>query len=224
MLKTASLAAIALACMIVSADARQRQKPTGLHPQCNITMPCTPSMSLQAVTEGQRVARGRHIAREMGFGGAIERRAVRAPKGRKSAFEEINLPANNISHLRTKTASKEINPSYGAPAPSLDYSIGRPARYIAGRLVCALNVGAALAERGIKGTGSALAKSYDGWGRSSGPQPGAVAVTDRRGGGHVAIVSRVEGGRVFVWNATGGRNGWHEIEYTGRHARYRVAG
>jgi hypothetical protein len=32
----------------------------------------------------------------------------------------------------------------------------RPARYIAGRLICAVNVGSALAQRGIKGTGSAV--------------------------------------------------------------------
>jgi hypothetical protein len=112
--------------------------------------------------------------------------------------------------------------------PSLtafDDSIARPGRYIAGRLICAVNVGAALAERGIKGTGSALARSYDRWGvRVAQPVPGAVAVTDRRGGGHVAIVSRVEGARVFVWNPSTRGRGWREVEYTGRHARYRIAG
>jgi hypothetical protein len=102
-------------------------------------------------------------------------------------------------------------------------SVMRPLRHIAGRLTCALNVNAALAERGIKGTGSALAHSFDSWGiRVPGPVVGAVAVTDRRGGGHVAIVARVEGGRVWVFNP--GRRGWSEREYTSRHARYRVAG
>jgi len=103
-------------------------------------------------------------------------------------------------------------------------SVSRPMHYIAGRLVCALNVNAALAERGIRGTGSALAHSFDRWGvRVSTPVPGAVAVSDRRGGGHVAIVSRVEGGHVFVWNATGRHHGWYEVDYTNRQARYRVA-
>lgn len=102
---------------------------------------------------------------------------------------------------------------------------GRPSRFIAGRLVCAVNVGAALAERGIKGTGSALALSYLHWGRSAGgPVPGAVIVSSRRGGGHVAIVSRVVNGVVMAWNATGGQRGWREIPY--RHAvlDYRVPG
>jgi len=104
-------------------------------------------------------------------------------------------------------------------------AIAKPARYVAGRLVCAVNVGVALAERGLKGTGSALAHSYDSWGRPSGPVPGAVAVSDRRGGGHVAIVSRVdEQGRVFAWNPGARGQGWHEVEYTHRRARYRVAG
>jgi hypothetical protein len=31
-------------------------------------------------------------------------------------------------------------------------------------------------------------------------------LTSRRGGGHVAIVSRVEPGIVYVWNATGGQS------------------
>jgi hypothetical protein len=139
--------------------------------------------------------------------------------------KEIGLHANNVKHLRAKRASKEITPSYGAPSPSFGYNIGRPGRYIAGRLICALNANAALAERGIKGTGSALAHSFDHWGvRVPNPVVGAVAVTDRRGGGHVAIVSRVEGSRVFVWNPAPRGRGWQEREYTSRHARYRVAG
>jgi hypothetical protein len=98
-------------------------------------------------------------------------------------------------------------------------------RFIAGRLICATNVGAALAERGIKGTGSALALSYLKWGRSAGgPVPGAVIVSRRRGGGHVAIVSRVQNGVVYAWNATGGRKGWREIPYRMAVLDYRVPG
>ena len=113
--------------------------------------------------------------------------------------------------------------SYGAA--SFDRGVSRPLRYIAGRLVCAVNVGAALAERGIKGTGSALALSYLHWGRSAGgPVPGAVIVSARRGGGHVAIVSRVDHGIVYAWNATGGVHGWREIPYRLRVLDYRVPG
>lgn len=139
-------------------------------------------------------ARGEEIARQVGFGAA----------------QKVYTP---------RTAA------YGIPSPSIGYTIGRPMRYIAGRLICAINVNAALAERGIRGTGSAVARSFDRWGvRAAGPVPGAVAVTDRRGGGHVAIVSRVEGSRVFVWNPSPRGRGWREVEYTGRNARYRVPG
>jgi hypothetical protein len=86
--------------------------------------------------------------------------------------KEIGLKAGKIRHNSPVLASKEIT-------PSIAYTIAKPLRFIAGRLVCAINVGAALAERGIKGTGSALARSYDGWGNASPPVPGAVAVTDR---------------------------------------------
>jgi hypothetical protein len=97
-------------------------------------------------------------------------------------------------------------------------------RYIAGRLICAVNVGAALAERGIKGTGSALALSYLRWGQASGPVPGAVAVSSRRGGGHVAIVSRVDAGQVYVWNPSPRGHGWQEVAYRHRALSYRVPG
>jgi hypothetical protein len=198
MLKTV-LAACALLCALtINAEARQRHKATGMHPDCNVTMPCVaPSAS---TPEQVRVARGRYVARQLGFGSAIERRAVRAPKAQPAA-------------------------SYGVPSPSIGYSLSRPSRYIAGRLICAVNVGAALAERGIRGTGSALALSYLRWGRSAGgPVPGAVIVSGRRGGGHVAIVSRVEGGIVYAWNATGGQRGWREIPYRHRVIDYRVPG
>lgn len=103
--------------------------------------------------------------------------------------------------------------------------VARPGRYVAGRLRCAVNVNAALAERGIKGTGSALAKSFLRWGNASGPVPGAVAVSSRgRRGGHVAIVSRVEGGQVFVWNPSSRGRGWREVAYRHRAISFRVPG
>ncbi len=116
-------------------------------------------------------------------------------------------------------------PRKAAPVVRVAEGVSRPARYIAGRLICAVNVGAALAERGIKGTGSALAMSYLKWGRSAGgPIPGAVIVSRRRGGGHVAIVSRVENGVVYAWNATGGQSGWREIPYRKHVIDYRIPG
>ncbi len=104
MIKTV-LAACALLCALtIAADARPRQR-TGLHPECNVTMPCVaPSAS---TPEQVRVARGRYIARQLGIGGAIERRAVRAPKARPAL-------------------------SYGAPSPSIAYTAEKVAAQVIG--------------------------------------------------------------------------------------------
>jgi hypothetical protein len=127
------------------------------------------------------------------------------------------------AHARARQARQVA--SYTVTSGSWQVEVARPSRFIAGRLVCAVNVGVALAERGIRGTGSALALSYLHWGRSAGgPVPGAVIVSSRRGGGHVAIVSRVENGVVYAWNATGGQRGWREIPYRHSVIDYRVPG
>jgi hypothetical protein len=123
----------------------------------------------------------------------------------------------------------EVPPAFAASyatawlAPAVE-AIAKPTRYVAGRLVCAVNVGLALAERGIRGTGSALAKSYLHWGHSSPPVPGAVAVSSRRGGGHVALVSRVDHGQVYVWNPSSRGRGWREEPYRHHALDFRVAG
>lgn len=107
-----------------------------------------------------------------------------------------------------------------------DPTPGAAARFIRGRLVCARNVGAELARRGIRGTGSALAKSYLHWGRPSGPQPGAVAVFNRgRRGGHVAIVQSVRpDGTVIYLNPSSRRQTWQVGPYNRRPIAFRVAG
>jgi hypothetical protein len=109
------------------------------------------------------------------------------------------------------------------PAHAAD-SFTAPLRFVFGQLTCAVNVNLALAEKGIRGTGSALAKSFLNWGRPSAPVPGAVAVYHRgrdKRQGHVAIVSRVFGRKVLVWNPS--RSGWREIAYPRRAITYRVA-
>jgi hypothetical protein len=63
------------------------------------------------------------------------------------------------------------------PSAAFEGGCLRPARRIAGRPICAISVGGGLAERGIEGTGSAMAHSYDRWGRVAQPVPGAVALT-----------------------------------------------
>lgn len=102
---------------------------------------------------------------------------------------------------------------------------GVPSRFVRGRLICAINVGVALSERGIKGTGSALAKSYLNWGRPSGPVPGAVAVFNRgKRGGHVAIVHSVQSdGTVIYLNPSSRRQAWQIGPYRKRPITYRVA-
>ena len=101
-------------------------------------------------------------------------------------------------------------------------ALGKPARFIRGRLVCAVNVNAALARRGIRGTGSALARSFLHWGRATKAVPGAVAVFGRRGGGHVAIVAKVEKGRVWVWNPSSRSRGWRLQVYNRPAIAYRT--
>jgi hypothetical protein len=103
--------------------------------------------------------------------------------------------------------------------------VATPARFIRGRLVCAVNIGAALAARGIRGTGSRLAKSYLRWGRASGPVPGAVAVFVRPGGGHVALVDHVQpDGTVIYLNPSSRRQAWQVGPYSRKPIAYRVAG
>lgn len=112
---------------------------------------------------------------------------------------------------------REIGRAMGAFAP--------PRRFIHGPLTCAANVNSALAEKGITGTGSRMAKSFLHWGRASRPVPGAVAVYNRGRNpktGHVAIVARVERGLVLVWNP--GRRGWRLIAYRKPAIAYRIAG
>jgi hypothetical protein len=99
----------------------------------------------------------------------------------------------------------------------------RPGRFVHGALRCAANVNAALAEKGIKGTGSLMAKSFLNWGKPSGPRPGAVAVFNRgrdRKAGHVAIVAAVKGRQVYLWNPT--RRGWRMVPQHRPAIAYRV--
>lgn len=110
---------------------------------------------------------------------------------------------------------------FGIPTRSAEEG----ARFIRGRLVCAVNVGAELARRGVRGTGSALAKSYLSWGRASRPVPGAVAVFNRgKRGGHVAIVDHVRpDGTVIYLNPSSRRQAWQVGPYRKRPIAYRVA-
>lgn len=189
---------ILLLLTITTAEARQRHATAGRAAECNVTMPCDFSYD----------APRRSSARPDRVQRVIVRQVTRVARQAPQKVREVNIaPARNVET---------------APA---GHTLSRPSRFIPGRLICAVNVGVALAERGIKGTGSALAMSYRHWGRSAGgPVPGAVIVSPRRGGGHVAIVSRVVNGVVYAWNATGGQSGWREIPYRHHVIDYRVPG
>lgn len=80
----------ALLLVLISAtpgDARPRKATNGLHPLCNITMPCIlpdASTSRQA-----RETRGRYVARQLGFGAPIEKHTVRARKAVRKAVRTV---------------------------------------------------------------------------------------------------------------------------------------
>ncbi|TMJ80272.1 MAG: TIGR02594 family protein, partial [Alphaproteobacteria bacterium] len=63
-----------------------------------------------------------------------------------------------------------------------------------GSLWCARFMNMVLQHTGYRGTGSDMARSFASYGhRVSGPQVGAIAVMGRRGGGHVGVVSGIDG-------------------------------
>jgi uncharacterized protein (TIGR02594 family) len=63
-----------------------------------------------------------------------------------------------------------------------------------GSLWCARFMNMVLEHTGHRGTGSDMANSFASYGqRVSGPQVGAIAVMGRRGGGHVGIITGIDG-------------------------------
>lgn len=103
---------LALVALASNAEARQRHK-SGLHPECNITMPCvTPYAS---TPEQSRVTRGRYIANQLGFGGPNIKRAVRDPKARPvvpvvHAVSGIVAPlAAKVTEIQSACGSRVIS-------------------------------------------------------------------------------------------------------------------
>jgi hypothetical protein len=139
-------------------------------------------------------------------------RKQRHEKAKGKAKRSYRAPAHRAPITLAHGLGREVTRAFGQPA------------FVRGRLICAVNVGRALQARGIQGTGSALAKSYLHWGRSSGPAPGAVAVFSRGRGGHVAIVHSVRpDGTVIYLNPSSSRQAWTIGPYRRRPIAFRVA-
>jgi len=207
MIRTVILAALALASAFVfSLFFSVPGFSAGLHPRCNVDWPCAKSQDYFAssLREDRKASAKNWIAKSVG---------------------------NKKSDLARIARGRQLEQAmpFGAPIypPETQRSFlsGTP-RFVRGRLVCARNVNAALAARGIRGTGSALAKSFLSWGRASGPTPGAVAVFNRgRRGGHVAIVQEVRSdGTVIYLNPSSRRQAWQVGPYNRRPIAFRVAG
>lgn len=74
------------------------------------------------------------------------------------------------------------------------------------RLWCAEFMNMIERKLGRPGTGSAMARSFTGYGhRVSNPRPGDIAVLRRRGGGHVGYVMSVNGNKVKLISGNHGR-------------------
>src|ERR1700676_4151491 len=150
-----------------AAEARSHRQPvpSGLHPMCNILWPCEKPYASSVRTA--RETRGKYVARELGFGAPV--RSVQRPAKTIRRHVTFLSRERDTKRLRGQPSTYETSP------PSFGYGLAKPLRYISGRLICAVNVNSALAERGIRGTGSALAMSFRTWGHSAGgPVPGAV--------------------------------------------------
>lgn len=89
------------------AEARQRHKG-GLHPECNVTMPCVAPYA--STPDQARLTRGRYVAREVGFGGPVTKRAVRAPKPRPGVSHAAPSPpiARIVSGIIAPLAAKVV--------------------------------------------------------------------------------------------------------------------
>jgi uncharacterized protein (TIGR02594 family) len=104
-----------------------------------------------------------------------------------------------IAHERPMPADASSGAVTSA-GPSSSSLVSEARRYLGGNptsrgsLWCARFMNMVLQKTGHHGTGSDMASSFAHYGqRVSGPQVGAIAVMGRRGGGHVGIITGVDG-------------------------------
>ena len=105
--------------------------------------------------------------------------------------------ADTHASLSSGEASGNIATSGGFGSSNV---VAEARRYIGGNptgrgsLWCARFMNMVLQRSGLHGTGSDMASSFARYGqRISGPRIGAIAVMARRGGGHVGVVSGIDG-------------------------------
>jgi uncharacterized protein (TIGR02594 family) len=122
----------------------------------------------------------------------------------RASRREHGMMRMSARGLADTQASVESNPAAAATAtPGISGSsnvVAEARRYIGGNptgrgsLWCARFMNMVLQHSGYHGTGSDMARSFASYGqRVSGPQVGAIAVMGRRGGGHVGVVSGIDG-------------------------------
>src|SRR5436190_15642184 len=107
----------------------------------------------------------------------------------------------STSAQRFANANASIVPqNFTSAAVGSSNVVAEARRYLGGNptgrssLWCARFMNMVLQRTGLKGTGSDMARSFASYGhRISGPQVGAIAVMGRRGGGHVGVVSGIDG-------------------------------
>ena len=130
----------------------------------------------------------RHVARLSRWDAGVAR--MRAG-GFANANASIapNYPAPNYA---SRTAAPSGFGSSDLVADARRYIGGNPTGR--GSLWCARFMNMVLQQTGHRGTGSDMASSFASYGqRISGPQIGAIAVMGRRGGGHVGIITGIDG-------------------------------
>jgi uncharacterized protein (TIGR02594 family) len=150
---------------------------------------------------------------------ACDDRVCREVRIERVAHQAAHAIQSPVRHARARPVAHVASSSANAPpAASIGGSLVDEARRWIGAtaaqlgvrrtLWCAAAVNKWLANLGMRGTGSDMAASFAHYGRRlSGPAVGAIAVSKRRGGDHVGVVSgfAANGAPIIISGNCGGR-------------------
>lgn len=210
MLRTV-LAVCALLCAFTTnAEARP------MHKDCNILWPCVaPS---ESTPDQVRTARGRYIAREVGFGGPVVRRAVRAPKVHPGAAGKPNKMRHKLAVPHQTSAAATGNSLVAQARAYLGTNPTGWRSLWCGRFMAMVAPAAA-----AKVKNPNYAKDWLQLPRTSG-RVGDIAVMGRRGGGHVGVVSGFDskGNPIIVSGNAGRSKGGSRTVHEGTYSRHRI--